>query len=378
MSYANHIISTPIGLNDISAATGVIGSPYDLGRMIKNSTLIKEWAKHKPTRMPGPNPVDSWRGEQKSLHGANGYSCGFSLTDYSLANLKVALDNGILGWEYEIPRGHDVVSGEYFRALDFDGYDDRATSPFVSLDLANVYVTSENASAHLSAYFTRSIGALGLSDFGILASRYFGVAIYDGSGHLEGIGTSQDSIGDALNSSLYCPMTLPSTVGTYYLYPFFSYEPQAWSATNRFTVESFVPLPFGKQTINVVSGEASMSVSGSISYTGSLQTSYITYDVVLKAKALEAVTFNNVKVRVGMRSNGGWVSYHDFTISSATTVAAGGTQTLTGQIRWNTQDDNGGSIGEPDYFAYYDQGGMIGASTSTYGIEGSIAGLTKV
>lgn len=255
-----YIGSTGIEIADHQAVF-VSASNYH-GEIITTGT-INEWAKYKPTRANGVNPTDPWKGERKPIYGSatGGYTCGFSLKEYSsLASMKTDMDNNDFGWVYEKPRGASYgTKGEFFRFKDVNGYIKNATCPFFRFGLENEdFPTIDTFPAYLYVDFTRSTAELAAGDFDLFDDWYFGVAVYGGgSGQLVGKGTSTDTFGQQSDAARCVTMILPvRAAGQCYLYPFFSYHQVAWSdsATEPAGVQRYIPLPIGRETINVVSG----------------------------------------------------------------------------------------------------------------------------
>lgn len=264
-----YIGSTGVEIYDLQMVLGT--SDNDLGLLCSDQTWDKsvtpnvlvpakrtnKWSKNKSTRANGINPTDPWRGERKPIYGSatGGYTNGLSLEVYtSLSALKSALDNNNFGWVYEPPRGAAYgTSGEWFRLMDFNGYFHNASSPFKGItDSFSTYIENEVASLQVS--FSPLDGSLGMSDFDLLDSWYFGVAIYKGNS-LIGVGTSSVPIGNATTDSHVVSMSLPPrALGSCTLYPFFSYQARTWSETNPFSTERFVAVPLGAVAVTVTDG----------------------------------------------------------------------------------------------------------------------------
>lgn len=370
--YIDTSVTPNIGISIADIQTVLGNGRKDIGGLITHGD-INPWAKYKPTRARGVNPVDWWKGEDVNMHSAGTvHTCGLDITEYqTLASYKTAVDNENYGWGYLRPRGIAAQSGEYFRMLDFNNYFRGSTSPFVSIDIDNIYATSASGVISLTAYFTRGDYQLGLSDFDFLSGKYFGCALYNASGTLFGIGTAPDTIGDALNTSLRCPFTTPSSTGTYYLYPFFSAESHTWSSTDTMTTHYLIPLPLGKKQVNVVNNVPYLTVSGSVRYDGTMGGSYVNYDVVLHAGGMSGKTFTNVRVYVGM-SDSEPAAFASRVVTASTTVSAGGTQSFSGTFQMRTD------ITEQNLYTLYDSGGMVYAVCNNSDVMPGSAGLTKL
>ena len=117
------ILTAPIGWGDISRATGLGGPPYDLGTMIRDGSLLNQWAKHKPFR--NPNPGFAFDGTKSTpelrspsrVAAALAANFGLTIPRYNANDFKSHYSDP---WSYNRPRG--AANSEWFRALDFDGY----------------------------------------------------------------------------------------------------------------------------------------------------------------------------------------------------------------------------------------------------------------
>lgn len=357
-----------ISIGDIQA---VLGSHLiDIGGLIAGGGVNK-WAKYKPTRAAGVNPADWWKGPVKTIYGGTqGYSCGLSvLVCSSLMDLKNAMDAGAVGWEYEQPRG----GIDRFRFLDFDGYYHGAVSPFhrVGLD-GESYPSGSTQPIHLYADFSGlDPGELGVSDFTIISNWYFGFALYRNGG-LYGVGTSEMKIGTETDASRLVLCVLPAGAnGTYDLYPFFSYESRAWSRTNPFTIERFVPLPIGRGGITVYPDLAEIWAEGTIAGSGPASSRGIDYSITLKAKHAAPTSFGTLIIECYKYAFPNWELVHTVTGIQAGAIAAGDTATLSGTILRRDFADTG------DYDYMYDNGGRIIVRSSDADIAPATADLAR-
>lgn len=343
-----YIGATGVEIADIQTVLGLSNS--DIGALITNGN-IAPWAKYKPTRANGLNPADWWKGEKKSIYGSatQKYSYGFSLSEYtSLANLKSAMDNNNYGWVYEKPRGASYgTNGEWFRFLDFNEYINNATSPFFRFGLeGETFPTIDTFPAYLYVDFTRSTNELAAGDFDMFDDWYFGVAVYGGgSGQLVGKGTSTVAFGQQSDAARCVTMILPVRArGTCYLYPFFSYNQIVWSdaATEPSGNQRYIPLPFGRETITVVSGGLlagltfAFGTGGTINYRASdarLTINFPAFSVTNTNNSQKQIAKGNIYYQVYTQkitdSSSRWES--DITtmgISGAVQIAAGATETV--------------------------------------------------
>lgn len=111
-------ISDPLTIDEIAACLGVADN--DLEALCSNDKINK-WAKFKPVRFNSSSEItDSQRASVN--YGVD--------VPYYLYN--VFFDNPHL-WGYLKPRGDSVSPPEWYRILDFNGYNTNAGSPFVRL-----------------------------------------------------------------------------------------------------------------------------------------------------------------------------------------------------------------------------------------------------
>jgi hypothetical protein len=343
-----YIGSTGIEIADIQVIFS--STRNDIGGLVTNGT-INEWAKYKPTRANGVNPTDPWKGERKSIYwsATQQYTYGFSLKEYSsLATMKTDMNNNDFGWVYERPRGASYgTNGEYFRFMDVNGYIKNATSPFFRFGLQGEdFPTIDTFPAYLYVDFTRSTAELAAGDFDLFDEWYFGVAVYGGgSGQLVGKGTSTEQFGQQSDAARCVTMILPVRAqGTCYLYPFFSYHQIAWSdsASEPAGVQRYIPLPIGKETINVVSGGAiagldfDFGTGGSVVYVatnGRLTINFPALSVMNTNNSQKQITKSNIYYQVYIQKmsdpSSNWRG--DMTtmgLSGPLQIAAGATETV--------------------------------------------------
>lgn len=343
-----YIGSTGIEIADIQSVFG--SARNDIGALYTNGT-INEWAKFKPTRANGVNPTDPWKGEKKSIYGsaAQQYTYGFSLKEYSsLATMKTDMDNNDFGWVYERPRGASYgTNGEYFRFMDVNGYIKNATCPFFRFGLADEdFPTIDTFPAYLYVDFTRTTAELAAGDFDLFDDWYFGVAVYGGgSRQLVGKGTSTEKFGQQSDAARCVTMELPvRAAGQCYLYPFFSYHQIAWSdsATEPAGVQRYIPLPIGRETINVVSGgllaglEFDFGTGGSVEYVssnGRLTINFPALSVTNTNNSQKQITKGNIYYQVYIQKMSDPSSHWEgnmttMGLSGPVPIAAGATATV--------------------------------------------------
>lgn len=132
MANNNGVISKPV--RQIADVKYVLGANVKgLGQLI-NSGLVNMWAKYKPVRIPYKT-TELTEADRASVN------YGLSWTEYSSASdLMTAahsLGQGGLAWAYLLPRGYNANYSEWYRRLDFNGYDHGASCPFVAYPSAD-------------------------------------------------------------------------------------------------------------------------------------------------------------------------------------------------------------------------------------------------
>lgn len=135
--------SAGISIGDIQQFFG--NSRNDIGALIANVNINK-WAKYKPVRS-GKLGVLSNSDRKDVQHGLTtsvSTETGLPTTSGSFFNKLLA---GTLTWDYQRPRGKGVNGtsvNEWYRFLDFDGYDKRATEPISAYSEQTVMLTYDN------------------------------------------------------------------------------------------------------------------------------------------------------------------------------------------------------------------------------------------
>ena len=155
--------------NTLAVYGGLTVDTRDVGTLCQSAG--NKWSKYKPVRFSNQlNVTDWWRDDW-------GY-CGLDIKKYTtMALMYTALRAGTPQWDYLKPRG--LVSMEYFRLLDFAGYNVDATPPYSITALKDMYyIGIDNLDAALSVK-TSNPGGLLLSDLGYafnLAEMYLGLS----------------------------------------------------------------------------------------------------------------------------------------------------------------------------------------------------------
>ena len=383
-----YIGTTGVEIADIQSVFN--SARNDIGALYTNGS-INEWAKFKPTRANGLNPTDPWKGEKKSIYGsaAQQYTYGFSLKEYSsLATMKTDMDNNDFGWVYERPRGASYgTNGEYFRFMDVNGYIKNATCPFFRFGLADEnFPTIDTFPAYLYVDFTRTTAELAAGDFDLFDDWYFGVAVYGGgSGQLVGKGTSTEQFGQQSDAARCVTMILPvRAFGQCYLYPFFSYHQIAWSdsASEPAGVQRYIPLPIGRETINVVSGgllaglDFDFGTGGSVVYassSGRLTINFPALSVTNTNNSQKQITKGNIYYQVYIQKMSDPSSHWEgnmttMGISGPVQIAAGATATVfssgTSKVL-NNPSGTGTIAGSSSTMSLFDFIDHVGGSFST-------------
>lgn len=170
-----------ISIGDIQQFFG--NSRNDIGSLISNVTINK-WAKYKPVRSAKLGILSD--SDRKSVQQ------GLSTTIYtqtgeptSSLSFFYALLAGNLPWSYNRPRGLNgggTGIHEWYRFLDFDGYDKRATALFNPYAIESVMLSYDDSLFIQINGVTRENYELSVSDIQIdsidLEDWYFGVLLF--------------------------------------------------------------------------------------------------------------------------------------------------------------------------------------------------------
>ena len=179
------ILTAPISHGDIS--TAVQKASGDLGTLCQ-APGINKWAKFKPTRATGViTPMDYWKGRSND----NPQTCGLSLPIVVTSNtpLQTFMQNlagGPYNWTYLYPRGMAKDPEEWFRVLDFDGYDGRSVCPLPTPP-SGVYTYSSERTfiCDLPSQVTAGLSLDDLTSTAsgspLLSSYYIGLLLYKGT-----------------------------------------------------------------------------------------------------------------------------------------------------------------------------------------------------
>jgi len=206
-----------VSIGDIQA---VLGSPRnDIGGLITYGNINK-WAKYKPIRsnkLGILNDTDRANAQQ-GLSISPDDSLGTPTNASTFLGKLVA---GQLGWEYLRPRGGSNSPKEWFRFLDFDGYNSECVCPVGDVVTDIPIDTSGNATI---AWDMITVGSdnVQLSDINIggssLSTFYLGVLLLRGT--TWNVVTSTTAVGS--NDVQIVLSNATSLAGTWRAYPFFS------------------------------------------------------------------------------------------------------------------------------------------------------------
>lgn len=250
MATSNGEITAPVSIRDVQVTLG--DGSNDLGALCQ-STRINRWARYKPVKLAKISTIDQldsnnqWKNTATWWKATAG-NCGISYNTFSsVANVKTAIDNQALVWNYDPPMGG---ASQPFRLTDFNQYIHKAIPPVWGL-----YAQT----AILQAGYTMEVGiAAGVSgdenitfgDMPALADYYFTVAFYNSAGtSLLLLYSSPVKIGQ-MTTSTDLTFEIPydayngifSNGGTYHMYGFLS--------TYRYTGQTsavsgtYIPLPY--------------------------------------------------------------------------------------------------------------------------------------
>ena len=139
MGWNGNILTAAVGWGNISDATHQGGPPYTMGAMVANSSQINMWAKWKPFKYPSAGwNTTTQQGAQDRADAAASRNYGIAIpTETSFGDITYGflskLYNQQMGWYYDKPTAG--APNEWFRALDFDGYQSDARA--LTLQMVN-------------------------------------------------------------------------------------------------------------------------------------------------------------------------------------------------------------------------------------------------
>ena len=227
----------------------------DIGAIIQygvSRDLINIWAKYKPVRFNSTS----------ALTEANRKSVNYGLTISKYTNLSSFVSGYANNYNYNFPRGGSVQPKEWYRLLDFDGYNRNAVCPVNSFQGVSGDVpqgTNLQVSLYLNPQNQAPAGSLQWSDLcpdsgsKDMDQYYFGVVIRTGTSSTYRIITMNEVLGNG-NSVQERSLSLPSsyfndTPGTTYtLYPVLSWSPITTIQTGGSYTSGLFPVPNASPT----------------------------------------------------------------------------------------------------------------------------------
>ena len=184
---------------------------------------INKWSKAKPLRdsNPGFNITDAGHENGGTVHGfaALVNPTDGIIIDGDIASVVEKYDSPAVHaslWEYLKPRG--FASGEWFRILDFNGYNHNALCPVRSFAGQGGYAVGDTVTFSLVATSTATDGSLGLTDFGVSflsGGFYYGIIVRKQGDNRYFLITGANDIAQGLNSLDFTFLE----AGTWYAYP---------------------------------------------------------------------------------------------------------------------------------------------------------------
>lgn len=319
--------------NTLAVYGGLTVDTRDLGTLCQSAG--NKWSKYKPVRFNNQlNVTDWWRD-------SSGY-CGLDVKKYTtMSDMYTALRNNVPQWGYSKPRG--LTYGEYYRLLDFAGYDAEATPPYSVTALKDTYyIGIDNLDAVLSAK-TSNPGGILLSDLGYafnLADMYLGLSfVRTGFANYAYLTATQKA--NAAGGSLVSTPTTGMAAGTYEVALFFAEFQKELTAPD--ITNNFFPTFGGYKTVTL------KVFTLNISLTGSVGISRVNYNVSINNSETIGFTLMNCYVifRYGTRTPSDPEQSGEGQVSLGNVnCPVGSTQVLSGQILSVAQDfaDRGGRL----------------------------------
>ena len=305
--------------NTLAVYSGLTVDTRDVGTLCQAAN--NKWSKYKPVRLGEPlHTTDWWRD-------ASGY-CGLDIKQYTtMALMYTALRGGVAQWDYLKPRG--LSSMEYFRLLDFVGYDVDATPPYSITALKDTYYIGIDALDAQISVKTSNPGGLLLSDLGYafnLANMYLGLSFVR-SGQTNYAYLTSTNVASNPSGALVSTPTAGMAAGTYDVSLFFA-EFSKLLADPDIT-NNFFPTFYGYKTVTLKVFTLGIVLAGSVGI------ARVNYSVTITNNETIGYTLLNCYVvfRYGTRlptdpeqSGEGQVSLGNINCS------VGSTQALSGQI----------------------------------------------
>lgn len=319
--------------NTLAVYGGLTVDTRDLGTLCRSAG--NKWSKYKPVRFNNQlNVTDWWRD-------SSGY-CGLDVKKYTtMSDMYTALRNNVPQWGYSKPRG--LTYGEYYRLLDFAGYDAEATPPYSVTALKDTYyIGIDNLDAVLSAK-TSNPGGILLSDLGYafnLADMYLGLSfVRTGFANYAYLTATQKA--NAAGGSLVSTPTTGMAAGTYEVALFFAEFQKELTAPD--ITNNFFPTFGGYKTVTL------KVFTLNISLTGFVGISRVNYNVSINNSETIGFTLMNCYVifRYGTRTPSDPEQSGEGQVALGNVnCPVGSTQVLSGQILSVAQDfsERGGRL----------------------------------
>lgn len=328
MAVKERIPDTSVKLIDIRDTINAFGGSAgnDLTTFFQKNDM-NMWAKYKFTIVPDRPFVD----DDERWQGGDG-TCGLDIPEFSSpSRIRSALTGGDADWTYKPPYGTTAAP---MRLGDARDYTYQAVCPIGNM--ASTYILRSTTTGYefdinVEVVVDSSDYNLTLDDISIrgvkLKNMYLGAYLVPESGSGYFFGGTSTTIG----SKTSLDMTLKGSSGTagkYSAYVFLSTTSQAGSEQSGY----FYGLHKAAQTVTIQSASTLhvLSCYGIWSADG---TSFY-YEITITNNTSASVTYSGIKVYLGQGSDvsapGNILSWNAST--TAKTVAAGGTATITGTV----------------------------------------------
>ena len=243
------IVSQEIGLS--SNDVGELCQGIKLGSGLPSK--INKWSKYKPVRYDSvaPDRSGTW---WKATDG----NCGINIPNYTtMAAMFAALRAGTLMWKYLPPLG---IVGQPCRLADFRSYEHNAASPFIPLNLADVYYASTGTMGCALDLRVQSEYELTLADLGYtwnLGEMYFGVAISKQGTSIYKYMTESTPLVSGSGGGI--DISLTGELGMYDVVYFLA-ETAKTSFTSPDIANTFIPIPDAMQVVQVKESAVTVSI----------------------------------------------------------------------------------------------------------------------
>lgn len=173
MAYTNNIISAPVNQYDVQRALGISSPNWN---ELCTSDMINMWARYKPQRAAGPDPlihgtlVSGTRSRKAGNFGLHIPFCVNDVMNELVYNLVYQEGHDSDGWQYLQPRGDRTAQGgvdEFFRISDFVRIPTDDSDPYYS----NHNLGGYNHAALIP--FSSFVETAGITEHGSGQSKYY-------------------------------------------------------------------------------------------------------------------------------------------------------------------------------------------------------------